>query len=143
MKKLAISFALLMPVCAYAQELIPKMLCQVKSVYRLNTDGNLSAVKFGPGTNLFRTANADTFVLDRVTGVFTGAVLANKDIVTTVLDYGSTKQSYKAISRNTTGYMHARYLEVEVFSDSMDKPFMMTDGSDIYTGKCSELPANR
>lgn len=107
MKRIAAVFALLMPLYAGAQELIPKMLCQVKSVYRLNTDGTLTSAKFGPGTNIFTTANADTFVLDRATGVFTGTVLSNKDVANTVLDYGSTKKSYKAISRNTTGYMHA------------------------------------
>lgn len=141
MKRIAVVFALLMPLYAGAQELIPKMLCQVKSVYRLNTDGTLTSAKFGPGTNMF--ANSETFVLDRAAGVFNSQALSNKDMVTTVLDYGSTKQSYKAISRNTTGYVHARYLEVQVFADSMDKPFMMTDGGNIYTGKCSELPASR
>lgn len=136
MKKLCIAL-LVFPSFVSAQTMLPMMACEVKANYWLQGDGLLK-----PSDRKLDAKHAQ-FFLNRATGQYDGAGMSNKDMDTTVFDYGSSQQAYKAVSKNRQGYVVVETLVVQVFVDGTSKPFSLSNGASISTGICKELPPVR
>ncbi len=77
------------------------------------------------------------FHVNRGLGIYSTPKFSNeKNWRVTVLDKGSSDQSFKVLSLSSWGYVHAQYFQVDLFEDSEKKPFRLVDGGTIYTGFC-------
>ena len=109
--------------------------CTIKSVFKLTDDGNLKSYD----NNSLLT----TFLVDKNSGLVKGTWLGNEVWPTkTIIDSGSSEQSFKLLTLSadvigTNGGKHAKYLQVEEYAETLEKPFMHTDGSIVATGVCT------
>ena len=108
--------------------------CEVRSAQHVGEDGSLVPDEFGNWMY-----SGATFVIDRQTGRMLGKPKNyNGNDQPEVIDRGSKEQSLKVITTygpNVT----IDYLIVEVYADTLAKPFMFISSSTIYTGLCKGL----
>ncbi|UUZ67567.1 hypothetical protein LP416_23540 [Polaromonas sp. P2-4] len=104
--------------------------CQVEFAYTLKDSGEFLQ------SNFAKFVVGKEFVVDKGTGRITG-VLSNHNASgqPVVVDYGSSKNAYKAITIYKPN-AHVDYLYIQSFNDNAKKPFMFVDGSETYSGKC-------
>lgn len=109
--------------------------CTIKSVFNLSGNGDL---KLRDDNSLLTT-----FLVDKTSGLVKGGWLGNEVWPTkTIIDSGSSKQSFKLLTLSedvigTNGGKHAQYLQVEEYAETVEKPFMHTDGKIVATGVCT------
>ena len=108
--------------------------CAVKAIKKLGDEGSLVPDEF-----YYRLYSDSTFVIDRHTGRMLGEPKNYSGFdQPEVIDRGSEKQSLKVIT--TYGpYVSIDYLLVQIYVDTLDKPFMYVSGATIYTGLCKGL----
>lgn len=105
-------------------------LCTVRAVYDLTDGGELANSPFGVGQR---------FSVNRETGVLTGGLEHPAWSRVTVLDRGSTEQSFKVVAVSTAEFPFLHYLEIREYTSGSVKPFSYTAGSLLRTGTCEQL----
>ena len=109
--------------------------CTIKSVFTLTGNGNLKSYD--------DKSILKSFLVDKNSGLVKGNWLGNEVWPTkTIIDSGSSEQSFKLLTLSadvigTNGGKHAQYLQVEEFAETLEKPFMWTDGNFVVTGVCT------
>jgi len=107
--------------------------CTIAKRHSIENDGTLdSAVR----TPIVKKILESEFTVDRQSGKIIGVYVSTGGYKTEVLDIGSKQQSFKVLARSAFGFLHVMYLEIQEFSDEPYKPFVLIDGSVIYTGRC-------
>jgi hypothetical protein len=84
------------------------------------------------------TNNEKTFMVDRSKGVIIGSVLSNSTATITILNKGSSQQSFMVLTKENGMFPAYSFLIIEEFKDSLEKPFHALDSfNKIYlTGIC-------
>jgi hypothetical protein len=109
--------------------------CTTKSVSKLTSDGILKSYS--------SPSLLTTFIVDKNSGLIKGYWINNEAWVTrTIIDSGSSEQSFKLLTLSadvsrTNGGKLAMYLQVKEYAETLEKPFMHTDGSIVRTGVCT------
>ena len=109
--------------------------CTIKSVSKLTSDGILKSYS--------SPSLLTTFLVDKNSGLIKGYWVFNEYLQTkTIIDSGSSEMSFKLLSLSTdvpdpNGGKHAMYLDVKEYAETLEKPFMHTDGSVVRTGVCT------
>jgi hypothetical protein len=104
--------------------------CHIDAFSRLQNDGTMISDPKDPIVG-------KEFTVDRRSGKILGRYLSSNGFDTEVLDTGSKQQSFKVIAKNSFGFTHIMYLEIMEFSDQFSKPFLLTAGSAVYSGRCT------
>lgn len=129
MKRLIATALFVLPAWSATAQPIPiEMECTIVAEYDLKPDGTMKASE--------HPSKGERFMVSRRTGVIMGKRFSNDREKITVLDSGSTEQSFKMISTNTSGYVHATYLEINVFQKSSKKEFIIWLYNRAVTGLC-------
>lgn len=83
----------------------------------------------------------ERFSVDRASGAISGFELSNELAQErTVLDRGSAKQAFKVLSVFEVygPYQAVKYLYIEEYAQTAQKPFFAVSGSWLLTGHCTE-----
>ncbi len=125
------------------------LVCEVKNVYKFDEDSSLK--KLSDGNSLYYKAMetlgvyeksiygkfiGEKFIINRETGKYKFKDFGNDYYENTVIDAGSKKQSYKVISKSSGGYIHAQYIQVDVFQDNGKMNFRIMESEVLFTGNC-------
>lgn len=91
----------------------------------------------GKRKSAYLSNNEKTFMVDRSKGVIIGSVLSNSTATITILNKGSSQQSFMVLTKNGMFPAYS-FLIIEEFKDSLEKPFHALDSfNKIYlTGIC-------
>jgi hypothetical protein len=108
-------------------------ICTVAALSRLADDGTLSR-KANDAAN--DPIIGKVFIVDRDIGKIIGNHINSRGFDTKVLDRGSDQQSCKVLTTNPLGFLHVKYLEIQEFHEGPRKPFLLVDGSAVYSGTC-------
>jgi hypothetical protein len=112
------------------------LLCTVTAIYTSNDDGSMNQITARSEQSPLRQMIGSQFMIDRSTGATIGKFHSNKGLNVSVLEYGDDQQSYKAIERNTTGYLFVSYMVIDIYARGPRKPFRYSDTNSIDTGFC-------
>jgi hypothetical protein len=125
------------------------LVCDVQNVYQFENDSSLAKVsnetsishKFFEFIGLYKNSIygqfiGQKFILNRYTGKYKFKDFGNDGYINTVIDVGSTKQSYKVISTTSGGYVHTQYIQVDVYQKNGDMNFRIMDSDILFTGNC-------
>ncbi|EOX1578104.1 hypothetical protein ACPD0P_003388 [Vibrio cholerae] len=107
--------------------------CLIKNAVTVGSNGELKEL-------------GDKFVIDKLftvnrrTGDMTGSIKNNYVTTPSVLDYGSSENSFKAIATMKNEITTNVYvLTIEEFDDSPQKPFVFLSNSDVFYGTCEHF----
>jgi hypothetical protein len=106
--------------------------CTIKQSLKLEKDGSTQP------HHLADTYRNKEFIVDRASGRVLGDIsyqVWNHQ----VLDSGSDEQSYKSIYTSQGKYRHIDVLQIEEFQEGAAKPFLLMQGTDMFTGTCTHL----
>ena len=106
--------------------------CEVEGFYRF------AEAAFHPDAS--SELIGERFTVDRASGAITGFELSNaRAQERTVIDRGSPKQAFKVLSVFEVygPYQAVKYLHIEEFAPSAEKPFFAVSGSWLLTGRCT------
>jgi hypothetical protein len=103
--------------------------CTVEGFNRLTHEGTLKASLDDP-------IIGKEFTVDRKSGKIIGRYIGSDAFDLQVLDPGSLNQSFKVMG-TTRPFLHVLYLQIEEFVEEGLKPFLLIDGSLVYSGRCS------
>lgn len=152
MTRLVLLFLFFFSANIFALEAPPTMNCTIKGVYEVQWNGRLEKVsKTRPASiesilelvgirntkSMYNDAEGSEFAINRKTGVYINRFFGNEEWKKYILDYGSKEQAFKILSTSTGGYMHSQYLQIDIYVDSIIKPFRLVDGGTVFTGVCS------
>ena len=136
----------------YAVEAPLTLNCFIKGVYVTQWNGRLEKVsKTRPfqitsilefigiraTMRLYDDAEGAEFTVNRKTGAYVSRFFSNEVWKKYILDIGSKEQSFKVLSTSTGGYMHTQYLQIDLYDESIIKPFRLIIGSTVFTGVCN------
>lgn len=108
-------------------------ICTVENESQLASNGKLK-----PAGAVYK---GQQFSVDRATGSMDGGVVNRSYSEKMVIDPGGQSQSFKLLSLSaevltTDRGKNALYLSVQENAESVEKPFLLVDGSRILTGLC-------
>jgi hypothetical protein len=106
--------------------------CTIKHSLRLGEDG--SAQPHGLA-DWYRNKE---FIVDRASGRMLG-VISSQVWNHEVFDSGSNEQSYKSVYTSQGKYRHIDVLQIQEFLEGAIKPFLLMQGTDMFTGTCTHL----
>lgn len=129
MKRCVAAFLLALFYVSAADAGIESYVCTVGSFGRLTNEGKLASDAKDPIVG-------KEFTVDRKSGKIIGRYIGTTGFDTKVLDGGFDKQSFKMLAKNPSGFPHVLYLEIQEFRKEPRKPFLLIDGSIIYSGTC-------
>lgn len=91
-------------------------------------------------SELYKNAINQTFVVNRRTGDIAGSIKNNYVTSPVVLDYGSSENSFKAVTIMKNDITTNIYvLTIEEFEESPKKPFVFLSNSNVYSGTCEHF----
>ena len=93
-------------------------------------------IGFEESASIHSDAIKSRFSINRQSGKISGSHISNEDWNNQVVDRGSREQSLKIISKSRAGYIHMMYLQADLYVESEKKPFILIDGSAIFSGIC-------
>lgn len=108
---------------------VDSYVCTISSFSWLRDDGILVSDPKDP-------IIGEEFTVDRTTGKIIGRYMSSTGFRTEVLDAGSTRQAFKVLARNSAGFLHVLYLEIQEFHNAVRKPFILVQGTLVYGGAC-------
>jgi hypothetical protein len=126
--------------------------CTINGVYQVSSKGQLIKISKTKGSfiesfqdffglkkfnRIYDDAEGSEFTVNRAKGSYNNRFVQNDNWKKHVLDYGSKDQSYKLLSTSTGGFMHTQYLQIDIFSEDIKKPFRLLDAGLIFVGKCT------
>lgn len=107
--------------------------CLIKNVVTVGSNGELREIGDKSVINKMFTVN-------RRTGDMTGPIKNNYLTTPSVLDYGSSENSFKAVTTMKNEITTNVYvLTIEEFDDSPNKPFVFLNNSDVFYGTCEHF----
>jgi len=110
------------------------LICTITGVTELTANGELEPL--AGKKNYYETAIGAQFIVQRDQGLMAGRFVSNAGWKVTVIDPGSTQQSYKVMSNKLNGRIQAQFLEVRLQEKSDKKPFFLLAAEIIY-GYCT------
>lgn len=152
--KLVFALLLLSSPNIYAVEAPLTLHCTIKGVYEATWNGRLEKVsKTRPvqitslleligiraTKSLYDNAEGSDFTVNRKTGIYISRFFSNEEWKKHILDIGSKEQSFKLLSTSTGGYMHTQYLQIDLYVESIRKPFRLINGGTVFTGVCNGI----
>lgn len=129
MKNLTAALALILFSMSTADAGLEGYVCTVVAFSRLTTDGSMTSDAKDPIVG-------KEFTVDRKSGKIVGRYIGSTGFDTQVVDGGSDKQSFKVFAKNPWGFLHVLYLEIQEYQKGPRKPFLLVDGSVVYSGTC-------
>lgn len=125
------------------------LVCDVQNVYQFEDDSSLAKVSNENSiihkifefigfykTSIYGQFIGQKFLLNRETGKYKFKDFGNEYYENTIIDVGSTKQSYKVISKSSGPYIHTQYIQVDVYQKNGDMNFRIMDSDILFTGNC-------
>ncbi len=107
--------------------------CLIRNVVTVGSNGDLKEVGDKSVINKMFTVN-------RRTGDMTGPIKNNYLSPPSVLDYGSTENSFKAVATMKNEITTNVYvLTIEEFDESPQKPFVFLSNSNVFYGTCEHF----
>jgi hypothetical protein len=132
MRAILAALVLLAAACFPASAEESRYLCEVEGFYRFVE----AQFRADDRSELI----GERFSVERASGTISGFELSNEEAEQkTVLDRGSDKQAFKVLSVFEVygPYQAVKYLYVEEFAPTPEKPFFAVSGSWLLTGHCS------
>ncbi len=130
-----LALAAIIPISVSAQSLR----CEIKEFLSLTDEGVFGAAPF-PWSEDFE------IIIDRTNGKIFHPEFGNENYPNRqVVDYGSSQSSLKIVSTSNVGsarvegendFVNWTIMDVHVYIEGEDKPFMATDTTSIVTGIC-------
>ena len=78
------------------------------------------------------------FVIDRASGRMLGGTTP-PPWKHAVWDRGSDQQSFKAVYTSSAGFLNVQLLQIKEYEQGPVKPFLLIDGTAMFTGTCTHL----
>ena len=134
----AIAISLLQ--CAQASAQAPRVfLCEVVGSYTPNKAGTLQGIAESPMRG--GQTKGQRFQVDIQSGAMTGDGFSSRTWPRTiVLDNGSSDRgsSYKVFYTSPPGgeFINLAYLQINIYEDGLDKPFVLIEAAEVFTGNC-------
>ena len=106
--------------------------CLVRDVRQLSDAGMLA-----DAAPTFRNQVVGaTFVVDRETGVISGGIGGNGTFASRTVVFTPPENPFYVVSTTQGPNRNVEYLSVREWVVSPDKPFVLADASNVYTGTC-------
>lgn len=106
--------------------------CKVLEVKELQDDGKLVEAAAA-----FRAQSVGaTFVVNRETGVITGAVGGNGNFDTWTVTFTPPDNPFYVVSTTRSPHRNVEYLSVRDWAEGQDKPFVLAESSHVFSGVC-------
>lgn len=118
--------------CSIAGEAAPdRYLCTIEKGYSLGGSG-LARTR-----RILAALESRSFEIDRKTGAVTGSTLQNLSYEPTVVAPGDEENAFQVywIIRSSSG-MRVRFIEVQEYAETAEKPFRAVVQNWTYTGHC-------
>ncbi|OCH24630.1 hypothetical protein [Aliivibrio sp. 1S128] len=107
--------------------------CMITNAVSSNENGKL--IEVGD-----KSVNGKIFTVDRSSGVMVGPIKNNYISEPIVLDFGSTDNSFKAVTTMRNEITTNVYvLTIQEFIDGSRKPFVFLSNSDVFYGYCEHF----
>jgi hypothetical protein len=128
--KILFLFAVLFTADAFALE---DYKCTINNAVTVDSNGNLKEIGD-------KTVIDKMFTVNRRTGDMVGPIKNNYETQPNVLDYGSTENSFKAVTLMKNDITTNVYvLTIEEFAENPKKPFVFLSNSDVFYGTCEHF----
>tara|TARA_R110001583_G_scaffold100526_2_gene246567 strand:+ start:176 stop:580 length:405 start_codon:yes stop_codon:yes gene_type:complete len=128
--KILVLFAVLFSAGVFALE---DYKCLINNAVTVDSNGNLKEI--GDKSIIDKM-----FTVNRLSGDMAGPIKNNYLTTPNVLDYGSTENSFKAVTLMKNDITTNVYvLTIEEFAETPKKPFVFLSNSDVFYGTCEHF----
>ena len=124
-------FTLLMSHSVHAES---DLTCTITGVSEVSAEGTLEAL--AGKKNYYETVVGAEFIVQRDKGVMMGRFVSNSGWKITVLDLGSSQNSYKVLSTRSNGRVQSQFFEVRLQDKGPKKPFVLV-AAEVLHGTCT------
>lgn len=109
-------------------------ICEFKAIYQINDESVLKNIKWSGMISKKFTINKKSGVIENITS----APWLYKDSVAQVISEGSENSSLTILytADAALGGVHSALVRIEEFNKNIEKPFIVSSGSNIYLGTC-------
>lgn len=110
--------------------------CTITGASEVSADGRLEALE--GKKNYYETVAGAEFIVQRDKGIMMGRFVSNAGQKISVIDPGSTQNSYKvlSVSPRAGGRVQSQYFEVRLQEKGDKKPFVLV-AADVLHGYCT------
>mgnify|MGYP003347376453 FL=1 len=108
--------------------------CTITGASEITADGSLDAL--AGKKNYYETIAGAEFIVQRDKGLMMGRFVNNSGWKITVLDVGSSVNSYKVISMRASGRVQSQFFEVRLQEKGPKKPFVLV-AAEVLHGTCT------
>jgi hypothetical protein len=108
--------------------------CTFSGASEINAEGYLEAL--AGKKNYYETVAGAEFIVQREKGLMMGRFVNNSGWKVTVLDTGSSQNSYKVLSTRTSGRVQSQFFEVRLQEKGPKKPFVLV-AAEVLHGTCT------
>lgn len=108
--------------------------CTFSGASEISAEGNLEAL--AGKKNYYETVAGAEFIVQREKGLMMGRFVNNSGWKVTVLDTGSSQNSYKVLSTRTGGRVQSQFFEVRLQEKGSKKPFVLV-AAEVLHGTCT------
>ena len=108
--------------------------CTFSGASEITAEGNLDAL--AGKKNYYETIAGAEFIVQRDKGLMMGRFVNNSGWKVSVLDIGSTQNSYKVLSTRNSGRVQSQFFEVRVQDKGPKKPFVLV-AAEVLHGTCT------
>lgn len=119
--------------------------CRITSINNVASDGSLDKIsnnedRYGG----FAYADGTEFTINRKTGAMQGPHVVNDSFMweNHIIDSGDDKNSFKMFVRNRLGAKKAQYIDVRLWVDEPQKPFVLV-ADRVTLGYCTYQPQKK
>jgi hypothetical protein len=108
--------------------------CTFSGASEISAEGTLEAL--AGKKNYYETVAGAEFIVQRDKGLMMGRFVNNSGWKVTVLDMGSSQNSYKVLSTRTSGRVQSQFFEVRLQEKGLKKPFVLV-AAEVLHGTCT------
>lgn len=108
--------------------------CTFSGAAEITAEGSLDAL--AGKKNYYETIAGAEFIVQRDKGLMMGRFVNNSGWKVSVLDIGSTQNSYKVLSTRNSGRVQSQFFEVRVQEKGPKKPFVLV-AAEVLHGTCT------
>lgn len=108
--------------------------CTFSGASEITTEGTLEAL--AGKKNYYETVAGAEFIVQRDKGLMMGRFVNNSGWKVTVLDAGSSQNSYKVLSTRNSGRVQSQFFEVRLQEKGPKKPFVLI-AAEVLHGTCT------
>lgn len=134
MRSLFFIIGLLTLLSSHSVQAESDLTCTITGVSEVSADGALEALV--GKKNYYETAASAEFIVQRDKGLMMGRFVSNSGWKITVLDSGSSQNSYKVLSTRSNGRVQSQFFEVRLQDKGPKKPFVLL-ATEVLHGTCT------